>query len=131
MTMDTKLEAAVERLLKQAKMLGADGADAACVDRKSLSASVRLGKLEGVESEESRSAGLRVLIGKKQAAASTSDFSDAALDALADRVVAMAKAAAEDRQSLPPIKLIWACGTRPNQTSPSWKSAPWRVKKEL
>lgn len=94
--MNTKLEAAVERLLDRAKSLGADGADAACVDRKSLSASVRLGKLEGVESEESRSAGLRVLIGQKQAGASTSDFSDAALDALADRVVAMAKAAAED-----------------------------------
>ena len=94
--MNTKLEAAVERLLDRAKTLGADGADAACVDRKSLSASVRLGKLEGVESEESRSAGLRVLIGKKQAGASTSDFSDAALDTLADRVVAMAKAAAED-----------------------------------
>lgn len=94
--MNTKLEIAVERLLARAKSLGADGADAACIDRKSLSASVRLGKLEGVESEESRSAGLRVLVGKKQAGASTSDFSAPALDALADRVVAMAKAAAED-----------------------------------
>jgi PmbA protein len=94
--MTKTLEAAVERLLDRAKTLGADGADAACIERKSLSASVRLGKLEGVESEEARSAGLRVLIGKKQAGASTSDFSDAALDTLADRVVAMAKAAAED-----------------------------------
>lgn len=94
--MNTKLEAAVERLLARAKSLGASGADAACVDRKSLSVSVRLGKLEGVESEESCSAGLRVLVGQKQAGASTSDFSDAALDALTDRVVAMAKAAAED-----------------------------------
>jgi PmbA protein len=94
--MDTKLSIAVERLLERAKLLGADGADAACVERKSLSTSVRLGKLEGVESEESRSAGLRVLIGKQQAGASTTDFSVAALDALADRVFAMAKAAPED-----------------------------------
>jgi PmbA protein len=94
--MNSKLEAAVERLLARAKSLGADGADAACVEGKSLSASVRLGKLEGVESEESRSAGLRVLIGKKQAGASTSDFSDDALDILARRVIAMARAAAED-----------------------------------
>lgn len=94
--MNSKLEAAVERLLARSKALGAQGADAACVERKSLSASVRLGKLEGVESEEARSAGLRVVIGKKQAGASTSDFSDAALDTLAERVVAMAKAAAED-----------------------------------
>ena len=96
LVMNIKLEKAVERLLARAKAYGADGADAACVDRKSLSASVRLGKLEGVESEESRSAGLRVVIGQKQAGASTSDFSDGALDTLADRVVAMAKAAAED-----------------------------------
>jgi PmbA protein len=94
--MNSQLEAAVERLLTRAKALGADGADAACVERKSLSASVRLGKLEGVESEEARSAGLRVLIGKQQAGASTSDFSEAALDTLAARVVDMAKAAAED-----------------------------------
>jgi PmbA protein len=94
--MNTKLEAAVERLLSRAKSLGADGADTACTDSKSLSASVRMGKLESVNSEESCTAGLRVLIGKKQAGASTSDFSDQALDALADRVVAMAKAAAED-----------------------------------
>lgn len=94
--MNVKLNAAVERLLERAKILGADGADAGCVERKSLSASVRLGKLEGVESEESRSAGLRVLIGKKQAGASTTDFSVAALDALAERVIAMAKAAPED-----------------------------------
>jgi PmbA protein len=84
--MDTKLSIAVERLLERAKILGADGADAGCFDRK----------LEGVESEESRSAGLRVLIGKKQAGASTTDFSIAALDTLAERVVAMAKAAPED-----------------------------------
>jgi PmbA protein len=94
--MNTELEVAVDRLLARSKALGADGADAACIDRKSLSASVRLGKLEGVESEESRSAGLRVVIGKQQAGASTSDFSDAALDTLAERVVAMARAAAAD-----------------------------------
>ena len=94
--MTMNLNAAVDRLLTRAKSLGAEGADAACVDRKSLSVSVRLGQLEAVESEESSSAGLRVLIGKKQAGASTSDFSLAALDAWAERVGAMAKAAAED-----------------------------------
>lgn len=94
--MTTLLHDAVDRLLSRSKTLGADQADAACANRQSLSASVRLGKLEGVEREESRSAGLRVMIGKRQAGASTTDFSPDALDALADRVVAMAKAAAED-----------------------------------
>ncbi|GIU67591.1 TldD/PmbA family protein [Candidatus Phycosocius spiralis] len=94
--MTIKLDEAVDRLLTRAKSLGAQEADAACVERQSLSVSVRMGKLESVAREESSSVGLRVLIGKKQAGASTSDFSLAALDALASRVVAMAKAAAED-----------------------------------
>jgi PmbA protein len=87
---------AASRLLSRARALGADGADAACSLSQALSVSVRLGKLEGVEREEARSAGLRVLIGKRQAGASTTDLSPAALDALAERVVDMAKAAAED-----------------------------------
>jgi PmbA protein len=94
--MQHALHDAVDRLLSRAKSLGAERADAACSERQSLSASVRLGKLEGVEREESRAVGLRVLIGTKQAGASTSNLSPAALDALAERVTAMARAAAED-----------------------------------
>lgn len=90
------LSEAAARLIARARALGADAADSACTKSQSLSVSVRLGKLEGVEREESRAAGLRVLIGKRQAGASTTDLSPAALDALAERVVAMARAAAED-----------------------------------
>lgn len=90
------LHDAAARLVDRARALGADDADAACAASQSLSVSVRMGALEGVEREESRSAGLRVLIGRRQAGASTTDLSPAALDALAERVVAMAKAAAED-----------------------------------
>jgi PmbA protein len=90
------LSLAAERLLERARALGAEGADATCTASQSLSVSVRLGKLEGVEREESRSAGLRVLIGQRQAGASTTDLTPAALDALAERVVVMARAATED-----------------------------------
>jgi PmbA protein len=86
----------IERLLARAKAAGADAADAWVVERASLAASVRLGKLENVEREETRSASLRILIGKRQAAAAISDTRPEALDRLAERVAAMAKAAAED-----------------------------------
>jgi len=94
--MNEPIEAILERLLAKAKSLGADQADAHAAERQSLSASVRLGALEDVEREESRAAGLRVIIGKQQAGAQTSDIRPDALDALAERVVAMARAAAED-----------------------------------
>lgn len=90
------LAAAREHLLDRARAHGAEAADAACTRRASLSVQVRMGRLEGMESEESHLAGLRVLIGRRQAGATTSDLRPAALDALAERVVAMARAAAED-----------------------------------
>lgn len=95
-TQDQELIDASEYLIKRAKELGADAADCACDKSQSLSTSVRMGALESVEREESRSAGLRVLFGKRQAGASTSALNKSALDELAMRVVQMAKLAAED-----------------------------------
>lgn len=83
-------------LIAHARRAGADAADASVSIRESVSAEVRLGDLEGVEREESRSIALRAFIGKRQAGASTTDLSDGALKALAERVVAMAKEAPED-----------------------------------
>ncbi len=95
-TQDQDLIDASEYLIKRAKELGADAADCACDKSQSLSTSVRMGALENVEREESRSAGLRVLFGKRQAGASSSALNKSALDELAERVVQMAKLAAED-----------------------------------
>ena len=83
-------------LLAAARKAGAETADASIAWRESLSVDVRLGKLEGVEREESRSVGLRALIGKRQAGAATTDISPGGLAELAERVVAMAKFAPED-----------------------------------
>lgn len=88
--------ALLDDLLSAASKAGADTADASIAWRESLSVDVRLGALEGVEREESRSVGLRALIGKRQAGAATTDLSRAGLAELAERVVAMAKAAPED-----------------------------------
>jgi PmbA protein len=86
----------LEDLIRRAKKSGADGADAVFVEGVSLSKSVRMGKPEHLERSESRDIGLRVLIGKRQAMVSSSDTSREALEELAVRAVAMAKAVPED-----------------------------------
>ena len=96
MAFDADSHAVLAALLAHAKKQGADAAEASYAARESVSAEVRLGQLEGVEREEARSAALRAFIGKRQAAASSTDLSAKGLQALAERVVAMARAAPED-----------------------------------
>jgi PmbA protein len=83
-------------LVARARRAGADAADAVYVDGRSVSVSQRLNAPEAVERAEGRDVGLRVLIGRRQAVASTTDFKPDALDELAERAVAMARAAPED-----------------------------------
>jgi PmbA protein len=75
---------------------GADAVEVAFAERQSQSISVRLGDLEEVEREESRDLGVRVLIGRRQASVSGSDISMAGQAKLVERVVAMARLAADD-----------------------------------
>lgn len=86
----------LSRLIDRAKAAGADACDAWVVERASLSVSTRLGALEGLEREETRTASVRILIGQRQAAASGSDLRPEALDALAERVAEMARVASPD-----------------------------------
>ena len=88
--------AALAALIDYAKAAGADASEASLAARESISAEVRMGELEGMEREEARSVALRAFIGKRQAAASTTDLSIKGLKTLAERVVDMAKAAPED-----------------------------------
>ena len=89
-------EEIAHRAIERAKAHGAEAADAVIVSSVSFSASCRLGKLEDIDRSETGDLGLRVLIGKSQANVSATDFSDAAIDTLAERCVAMAKSAPED-----------------------------------
>ena len=75
---------------------GADAADAVMFTGQSRSVSYRLGALEGINGSDAQDLGLRVFVGKKQAIASSSDFGRAAVAALIERAVAMAKAAPDD-----------------------------------
>ncbi len=83
-------------LVAAALKAGADAAEAVAANRRALSISVRLGKLEEVEREESRDLGLRVFVGHRQATVSSSDISADARARLVERVVAMARLAPED-----------------------------------
>jgi PmbA protein len=93
------VSAAQERataLIDRARRAGADAADAIYLADASESVAVRLGKLEDLERSESEHVSLRVFAGKGSASIGTSDLTDAALDELAARAVAMARAAPED-----------------------------------
>jgi PmbA protein len=96
MAFDADSHAALAALIDYARKAGADASEASYAAREAVSAEVRMGDLEGMEREEGRSAALRAFIGKRQAAASTTDLSPRGLHALAVRTVEMAKAAPED-----------------------------------
>src|SRR5450432_4000315 len=85
-----------ERLVAAARRAGADAADAVAVRSMSLSVEVRNGEVEGSERAEGDDVGLRVLVGKRQAVVSTNDVKED-VDRLAQRAVAMARVAPEDR----------------------------------
>ena len=84
------------QLLDAAKLHGATSADAVVRASSSEAVSIRLGKLEDVERSEGEEIGLRVFVGQQSASISSSDFSAAAFSELAQRAVAMARAAPED-----------------------------------
>jgi PmbA protein len=106
-----------QRLVIAARKAGADQADALAVRSVSLSVEVRDGAVEESERSEGDDLGLRVIVRRKQAVVSTNDLKGNGFDALAERAVAMARAAPEDRfagladagqlaQQLPALDLI-------------------------
>ncbi|PKB19279.1 microcin-processing peptidase 1 [Novosphingobium kunmingense] len=92
----TQAKDRVAALIERARRAGADAADAVYSGSASESVQVRLGALEDVERSESEHLDLRVFVGRRSASIGSSDLSDAALEELASRAVAMARAAPED-----------------------------------
>ena len=86
-----------EALVRLARAAGADSADAAYSADASQSVSVRLGQLEDIGRAENERVALRAFVGQRSASIGTTDLSDAALAELAERAVAMARLAPEDR----------------------------------
>ena len=89
-------ETLAQALLDAARAAGADAADAMVIDGTALSIDVRGGTLEHAERAEGLDLGLRVMVGKRQACVSGSDARPAALAAMAERAVAMARVAPDD-----------------------------------
>jgi PmbA protein len=87
------LHAVIERALKA----GAKAADGLLLRSVSLSHAQRLGQPERLERAEEQDLGLRVLIGRRQAVASSTDLQDDALEQLVERAIAMARSVPEDR----------------------------------
>ena len=93
----TALTDRAERLVKAALSRGADAADAVALRGISLAIEVRDGAVEESERAEGDDLGLRALVGKRQAVVSTNDMASDGSAALAERAVAMARAAPEDK----------------------------------
>ena len=93
----TPLTDRAERLVKAARVAGADAADAVALRTMSLGIEVRDGRVEESESSEGDDIGLRVLIGHRQAMVSTNDVSDGSAATLAERAVAMARVIPENK----------------------------------
>lgn len=86
-----------QRLVEAAKRAGADAADAVAVRGISQGVEVRDGRVEESERSEGDDVGLRVLVGRRQAVVSTNDASGDAVTKLAERAVAMARVAPDDK----------------------------------
>lgn len=94
-------------LIEAARKAGADSADVLYAADSSTGVQVRLGALEDVERSEGEEIGLRFFLGTRSASVSSSDLSDAALQALVERAAAMAREAPEDRfAGLAPEELL-------------------------
>ncbi len=93
----TALSTLAQRLVEAAKRAGADAADAVAVRGVSQGVEVRDGRVEESERSEGDDVGLRVLVGRRQAVVSTNDVSGDGVARLAERAVAMARVAPDDK----------------------------------
>lgn len=115
------LEKLTVAVLDAARRAGAEAADALAVDGSSVEVDVRHGRLEQASRSDGVEIGLRVLIGKRQACVSASDVSARTLDEIAERAVAMARAAPEDR---------WVGLAEPGQLARDWDTAALELSAE-
>ena len=102
-----QFEALVDSALAHAKRLGATDAAAEASEGCGLSVSVRKGELENVERNRDKSLGITVYVGNRRGNASTSDFSEAAIERTVKAAHDIARFTAEDPMAgLPDADLI-------------------------
>ena len=102
-----QFEALVDSALAHAKRLGASDAAAQASEGCGLSVSVRKGELENVERNRDKSLGITVYVGHRRGNASTSDFSEAAIERTVKAAHDIARFTAQDPMAeLPQESLI-------------------------
>ena len=89
-------EGLVDSALKHAKKIGATDAGAEASEGCGLSVSVRKGELETVERNRDKSLGVTVYVGHRRGNASTSDFSEKAIQQTVQAAFDIARFTAED-----------------------------------
>lgn len=89
-------EGLVDHALAHAKKLGATDAGADASEGCGLSVNVRKGELETVERNRDKSLGVTVYVGRRRGNASTSDFSEAAVERTVQAAYDIARFTAED-----------------------------------
>ena len=89
-------EELVDTAIAHARKLGATDAGAEASEGCGLSVSVRQGELENVERNRDKSLGVTVYIGQRRGNASTSDFSEAAIQQTVQAAYDIARFTAED-----------------------------------
>ena len=128
-SINTLLDRASDAVAR-ARAAGADSAEAVVRAGFSSSVGVRLGALEDVGRSEESDLAIEVYIGQRSASVSTADHSPAALDALVERAVAMARLAPENPWSgLAPEDLLFR-GSAPDfdMADPAGEPSPDRLR---
>jgi PmbA protein len=121
-------EELVDTALAHAKKLGATDAGAEASEGCGLSVSVRKGELENVERNRDKSLGVTVYVGKRRGNASTSDFSNAAIQQTVQAAYDIARfTAADPMAGLPSSKDV---ATESKQRTDLDLFYPWSVTSE-
>ncbi|MEA5098008.1 MAG: metalloprotease PmbA [Burkholderiaceae bacterium] len=92
-----QLQQFADDVLRHAKTLGASDAAVEISEGGGLSVSVRRGRVETIEQNQDKGAGVTVYVGQRRGNASTSDFSTEALQATVEAAYNIARFTSEDK----------------------------------
>ncbi len=93
---EQRLQNLIEQTLNEATRQGATASEANIASARGLSIDVRLGEIETLEHHRDKGLSLTVYQGQKKGSASTSDFSDAAIQRMVEAALSIARYTSDD-----------------------------------
>jgi PmbA protein len=90
------LEELATEVLRHAQRLGVTAGDVLIATGESFSVGVRMGEVEKIHNAREKRMGVRLFVGQRSAITSTADFTRAALSALVEETVSLARTTAAD-----------------------------------